>query len=153
MGEVLFYHLTSSVLERTLPDLLTRALARGWKVVVRAGNDAQVAALDDLLWSFDQASFLPHGTAALGHAADQPVYLTAGDENPNAATVLMLVEGARVPVAQVAGFDRVCLLFSGNDAAALEAARADWRAVRDAGLAGKYWAEEAGRWTEKASTG
>ena len=46
MTEVLFYHLQRAPLERVLPELLERSLARGWRAVVRAGYPARVEALD-----------------------------------------------------------------------------------------------------------
>ena len=95
MAEVLFYQLTASPLEASLPELLERSLARGWRVLLRCGSEAGMASLDELLWTYSDASFLPHGTARAGHAALQPIYLTLGDENPNGANVLMLVDGAR----------------------------------------------------------
>ena len=150
MAEVLFYHLTATPLEATLPDLLQRSLARQWRVLVRCGSEPGMAMLDERLWTFSDASFLPHGTARTGHAALQPVYLTLGDENPNAANILMLVDGARATPAEMAGFERACLLFDGHDARAVEAARADWRAVTAAGLPAKYWAQDQGRWVLKA---
>lgn len=153
MAEVLFYHLSTTPLERNLPEMLERSLQRGWKVVVRAGNAARLGSVDQMLWTYDDASFLPHGTSDMGHAEHQPVYLTTGTENPNGATVLMLVEGARVNPEEAAQFDRVCLIFNGNESDSLQAARADWVAVRDAGLAGKYWAQDGSRWVEKATTG
>ena len=153
VAEFLFYHLTQAPLSRALPDVLTRSLQRGWRAVVRAGAADRLGALDEMLWTHDEASFLPHGTAAMGHEAEQPVYLTAGRENPNSAKVLMLVEGARVAVEEDAAWDRTCLFFDGRAPDALQNARADWVAVRDAGLTGKYWAQEDGRWVEKAATG
>jgi len=153
MAEVLFYHLTASPLERSLPELLGRSLDRGWRVVVRAGSEPRLSWIDEMLWTHDEQSFLPHGTAAMGHAELQPIYLTTGPENPAGATVLMLAGGARVDPAESKTWDRVCLLFDGGDEAELSAARQDWLAVRDAGLTGKYWAQEGGRWIEKASTG
>lgn len=150
MAEVLFYHLTASPLDATLPDLLERSLARGWRVVVRFGSDATLRALDARLWTFRDDAFLPHGTAELGHAAAQPVYLTTGDEVPNRADVLMLVDGARAAPSEMAGFVRACVLFDGTDERAVEVARADWRAVKAADLPAKYWAQEQGRWVQKA---
>lgn len=150
MAEVLFYHLTASPLEATLPDLLERSLGRGWRVVVRLGAEATLSALDALLWTWRDDSFLPHGTAQLGHAAAQPVYLTTGDEVPNRADVLMLADGGRATLAEMAAFTRTCLLFDGTDERAVEAARADWRAVKSADLPAKYWAQEHGRWVQKA---
>jgi DNA polymerase-3 subunit chi len=152
MAEILFYHLTHSSLEQNLPDLLEKTLARGWRALVRCGSAAGLAALDDRLWTFRDDAFLPHGTSAGAHPALQPVYMTLGAENPNAADVLMLVDGARAPVEEMARFTRACLIFDGADADMVEAARRDWRAVRDAGLTAVYWAQEDGRWTRKAST-
>jgi DNA polymerase III subunit chi len=151
VAEVLFYHLTGIPLEATLPDLLQRSLERGWRVVVRCGSEAGMASLDAILWTFSDASFLPHGTSAGPHPALQPIYLTLGSETPNGATVLMLVDGARASPAEIAGFERTCVLFDGADEHAVAAARDDWRAVTGAGLAARYWAREHGRWVQKAS--
>lgn len=153
MPEVLFYHLTASPLEATLPELLERSLARGWKVVLRCGSEAGLAAIDALLWTWRDDAFLPHGPAAMGHTALQPVYLTLGEENPAGAGVLMLVDGARATPDEMARYERTCLLFDGHDPRAVETARADWRAVTTAALPAKYWAQEQGRWVQKAASG
>jgi DNA polymerase-3 subunit chi len=153
MPDVRFYHLTATPLEASLPMLLERSLERGWRVIVRCGSEAGMAALDAALWTFRDDAFLPHGTSAGPHSSLQPIYLTLGDENPNAATVLMLVDGARATLAEMAAFDRTCLLFDGGDERALATARDDWRAVRAAGLPAAYWAQERGRWVEKAAAG
>ena len=149
MAEVLFYHLSNSPLEASLPELLERSLARGWRVIVRFGSAAGMAAIDGMLWTYREEAFLPHGTVAMGSAALQPVYLTIGDENPNDANVLMLVDGARGSIREMAGFERTCLIFDGQDERALEAARADWREVKAAGMEAKYWAQERGKWVQK----
>lgn len=149
VAEVLFYQLTASPLEASLPELLERSLERGWRVLLRCGSEAGMAGLDARLWTYRDDAFLPHGTAAMGRPAAQPVYLTVGEENPNGADVLMLVDGARAIPAEMAGFTRACLIFDGHDERALEQARADWRTVRAAGLPAKYWAQEQGRWVQK----
>ena len=151
MPEVLFYQLTSTTLDVSLPDLLERSLERGWRVVLRCGSEAGLAGVDAMLWTYRDDAFLPHGTAAAGPPDLQPVYLTLGDENPNGATVLMLVDGARAAPAEMAAFERTCLVFDGRDERAVETARADWRAVRAAALPAKYWAQEQGRWVQKAA--
>ena len=149
MAEVGFYHLTSTPLERALPRLLERALAEGHRVVVMAGSDERVAALDALLWSYSDASFLPHGTARDGNAPRQPVFLTAGDENPNTATMLVLVDGAES--AHVGDFKRVCDMFDGNDAAAVASARERWRSAKVAGHALAYWQQTETGWEKRAA--
>ena len=150
MGEVLFYHLTASTLEQTLPDLLERSLARDWRVVVRARSEAQINALDEKLWTYRTDSFLPHGNKASGQVAEQPIFLTIGKDTPNDADILMLVDGARVDCSEVERFQRTCLIFNGHEPEALQAAREDWKSVTNAGLQAKYWAQENGKWLQKA---
>jgi DNA polymerase-3 subunit chi len=153
LAEVLFYHLTATPLERTLPELLERSLERGWRVLVRCGSSTGLAALDIALWTYRDEAFLPHGPAS-GSAPDrQPVLLTLDAQNANGADVLMLVEGAKVTVPEIAGFVRVCLLFDGGDPAALSSARETWRDVKEAGVAAVYWAQEGDRWVRKSASG
>lgn len=153
MAEVLFYHLSTSSVEQALPDLLERALARGWRAILRCGSAPALAMLDTVLWTYRDDSFLPHGTAEAGRAALQPVYLTTGGENPNGAEILILALGARLDIAEAERFRRICVLFEADDAAAVAAARDDWKAAQAAGLAVRYWTQEGGRWVEKAGRG
>jgi DNA polymerase III subunit chi len=149
MTEVLFYHLEHQPLERVLPALLERTLERGWRAVVQAGSPERVEALDALLWTFREDSFLPHGTKRDGHAAEQPVYLTTEDENPNGAAVRFLVDGAEA--AGLEGYQRIVYLFDGNEASTLARAREQWKAAKDAGCEVTYWQQSAeGGWQKKA---
>jgi len=141
MTEVGFYHLRSTSLERALPRLLERAVAEGHRVVVMAGSPERVQHLDDLLWTYSEESFLPHGAAKHGHAERQPIWLTTEDENPN---------GARSAV--VERYARCCDMFDGNDEAAVASARERWRAAKAAGHRLVYWEQVEGRW-EKRATG
>ena len=74
--EVYFYHLERRTLEDVLPTLLERSLERGWRAAVQAASEERVEALDTLLWTYREESFLPHGTARDGRASAQPIYLT-----------------------------------------------------------------------------
>lgn len=149
MTEVLFYHLEHQPLERVLPALVERTLARGWRAVVQAGSEERVDALDTLLWTYAEESFLPHGTRKDGNPALQPVYLTADDTNPNGATVRFLVDGAEIGALD--GYERIVYLFDGHDAAAVERARAQWRTAKAAGCMATYWQQSPeGRWEKRA---
>ncbi|HRK25226.1 MAG TPA: DNA polymerase III subunit chi [Beijerinckiaceae bacterium] len=149
MSEILFYHLQSRPLDQSLPLLIEKSRARGWKVVLRAGSDERLQALDDLLWTFADDSFIAHGTAADGDPASQPVLLTTKDERPNQAEVLFLVDHAPLPADYP--YERVVVMFDGNDPEALDRARADWKAVKALGHAATYWQQdEAGRWIKRS---
>ncbi len=146
MTEVLFYHLKGQTPEQVLPALLQKSLERGWRVVVQASSDERVEALDAHLWTWRDDSFLPHGTARDVEAAEQPIVLTASDENPNGATVRFLVDGANM-AESTAGYERIVMLFDGDDPDAVETARTRWTEAKAAGAEVTYWrADERGRW-------
>lgn len=152
MAELWFYHLARTSLEEVLPGLLEKTLERGWKAVVRVGNEARLEALDSHLWTYDEAAFLPHGRAGDGQGADQPVYLTAGEEVPNKADLLFLVDGAPIPDPggdTITQFERCILIFDGRDETALASAREAWRAAKDAGIDVSYWQQGARGWEKK----
>ena len=146
MTEMLFYHLKGQKLEQVLPPLLQKSLERGWRVVVQASSDERVEALDAHLWTWRDDAFLPHGTARDPQAAEQPIVLTANTDNPNAAAVRFLVDGVN-SAANAANYERVVLLFDGDDPEAVEMARTRWREAKAAGAEVTYWkAGENGCW-------
>ena len=147
--EVLFYHLQRAPLERVLPDLLEKSLQRGWRAVVQASTPERLDALDTMLWTYRDESFLPHGTAREGDAERQPVYLTTAEDNPNGAAIRFFVEGAEAH--DLAPYERAVYLFDGHDPDAVERARGQWTAAKAAGHAVTYWQQnERGRWEKKA---
>jgi DNA polymerase-3 subunit chi len=146
----MFYHLERQPLEKILPQLVARSLERGWRVVVRADSEERVEALSALLWTFSEEAFVPHGSKADGNAALQPVWLTADEENPNQANVGFFVAGA--PTDGIDSFQRAVIMFSGDEAEAVSAAREKWKWAKAAGHDVSYWQQdEAGRWQNRAS--
>ena len=148
MAEVGFYHLLSTSLERALPRLLERALGQGLRAVVRAGSAERVEQLNGLLWTYDEASFLPHGASRDGNPAAHPIWLTERLENPNGATILFLVDG--VEAGDLAGYARCIDMFDGNDPDAVAAARDRWRAATAAGHTLTYWQQTERGWEKRA---
>ena len=152
MTDIGFYHLQRWPLEKALPKLLEKVLERGLRAVVIAGSEERVEALDTALWTYEQDSFLPHGSARDGNAEAQPVWLTVEDENPNGATVLVLTDGTDSP--HLDRFERCVLMFDGNDEEALAAARRRWLAYKSAGHTLTYNQQtEQGGWEKKAEAG
>lgn len=150
MTEVLFYHLERQPLEAVLPKLLERSLDRGWKAVVQTMTRERLEAIDGLLWTYDDQSFLPHAADSEPEAADEAIVLTTADTNPNSAEVRFVVEGAPLPV-DLSPYQRVVLIFDGADEEAVGAARRSWKELRAAGHELTYWQQsEAGRWEKKA---
>jgi DNA polymerase-3 subunit chi len=143
MIEVAFYHLTRRRLEHALPVLLERSLARGWRAIVQTGDAKRLEQLDDALWSYKAASFLPHSASTEG-AANQPIYLTSDVDNPNEADVRFFVNGARAApsIADPASRprERVVVLFEDDDR---DQAREQWKELLQSGCTLAYWQEDA----------
>lgn len=148
-AEVMFYHLERQPIEKVLPMLVEKTLERGWRAVIQVSSEERLEALDAALWTYTDDSFLPHGTARTGQAANQPVYLTTGGDTPNGAGVRFLIDGA--PPDAFTGFVRIVCLFDGNDPDAVAAARNQWKAAKAAGCGLTYWQQnDDGRWEKKA---
>lgn len=149
MTEILFYHLHRRPSEDVLPALIEKSLERGWRVVVQVASEERVDALDAQLWTYRDDSFLPHGTYRDATAAEQPVLLTVHGDNPNGASVRFLIDGTTMP-ADAQCYERVVVLFDGEDPDAVAEARQRWQDAKARGFAVTYWqADETGRWQRR----
>jgi DNA polymerase III subunit chi len=147
--EVYFYHLESRTLEQVLPTLLERSLERGWRAAVQAASEERVEALDTLLWTYREDSFLAHGTARDGAPELQPIYLTVDGGNLNGAQVRFLVDGAELEDAGT--YARIVFVFDGRDDNAVSQARVAWQKAKADGCSVSYWQQDAaGRWQQKS---
>ncbi|MGA7998170.1 MAG: DNA polymerase III subunit chi [Bradyrhizobium sp.] len=155
MTEVLFYHLQNMSLESVLPPLLEKSLERGWRVVVQSTSQERADALDAHLWTYRDDSFLPHAiwrasdASRAGDAQDQPIVLAVEEGNPNGAHVRFLIDNAALP-ADSHAYERMVLVFNGDDTDALAAARGAWTDCKARGFEVTYWqADERGRWQRR----
>jgi DNA polymerase III subunit chi len=150
MTEIRFYHLQGRKPEEALPAILEDALRRGVRIVVEAPESEWLEALDERLWTYSDASFLPHGLARDGEPETQPILLTSDGDNPNGARLRVLLRGAdAAPILsrQPTAYDCIVILFDGADEEARAGARAQWAALKAAGHAPSYWREgETGEW-------
>ncbi len=137
MTEVGFYHLTKMPLERALPRLLEKILDAKKRAVVKVSSPERVEALNSTLWNAGRGSFLPHGSQQDGNAAEQPIWLTTDDENPNGAQFLLLADNT--DSSHLKDYERFLDLFDGNDPQALAQARQRWKDCINQGLQAIYW--------------
>lgn len=149
MPEVRFYHLEHTSLDQALPALLAKALEKGHRILVKTENDAEAERLNTHLWAYHPNSFIPHGTAKDGHTADQPVFLTAGNDNPNNSDILILTHDTENVDTET--YTMICDMFDGRKEEQLSAARNRWKKYKDAGYDVTYWQQSAnGGWSKKA---
>ena len=144
-GELWFYHLDGSTLEAALPPLLEKCLERGWRALVVGAAMERLEALDELLWTWRDDAFLPHGVEG-PDAARQPILRTTALENRNQAQAVFLTDAsviAGMKSVALPGVERVVVLFDGADEDALTHARAAWKQAKAEGRAVSYWRQDA----------
>ena len=139
----------NSKIDKPKAGELEKTLAADKRALVLAGSEARVEGLCQALWSYDPASWLPHGTRKDGKPEDQPVWISTEMENFNSATFLFLTDGATSD--RMDAYERAFELFDGNDDAAVQAARERWKVYKDAGHDLAYWQQSPeGKWEKKA---
>ena len=150
MTEMRFYHLQRSSLERALPALVHAAYQQNNRILVQVPDPKEAERLTEVLWSYDEQSFLPHGTKADGDPGDQPIFLTSEHENANNANVVVLTQGTSRD--DLSDFEMCCDMFDGNHEETLQAARARWKSFKDEGKfdLSYYQQNNSGGWEKKA---
>lgn len=151
MSRVDFYHLQKQTLENVLPVLLQKVYSGDKHAVVRIGNPDRTDEINSYLWTYQDASFLPHGSKKDGFAEQQPIWLTNEKDNPNHAECLFLIEGAEAQTDELSSYERIFNIFDGNSETALTQARNLWKLYKSAGVEVFYWQQNAtGKWEQKA---
>lgn len=150
MSRVDFYHLQMQNLEQVLPKLLEKAYGTGQTVLVKVGNEERVEFLNAQLWTYNDTSFIPHGSKKDGFGDQQPIWLTSDNDNPNNAQLLFLVDGASSSLDELSKFKRIFNIFDGNNQSSVEKARLFWKELKAAdGMETYYWKQdENGLWTQ-----
>ena len=142
-----FYQLGALPLDQVIAALAEKLLAGGERLLVIGSDDAQLARLDRVLWDQGPASFLPHAVSGGTDDARQPLLLSTSPDAANRARNILIADGSWREAALA--FERAFYLF---DETTLQDARSAWRSLAARPDVEKhYWANEKGRWTEKAA--
>ena len=151
MTRVDFYHLQQKSLEDVLPPLLQKAYSTGKRIKIKTPNEERTEYINSLLWTFNDESFLPHGSKKDGFAEHQPIWLSSAEENANSAVYLFLVDGAEENAENLQNYERVFNIFDGKSADALQQARRLWKEYKNTGCEVNYWQQNnVGKWEQKA---
>lgn len=140
--EYWFYHLQRMSLEETLPELLEKSRARGWRVLIKCGDIGGAQAdplgwLDEYLWTYRKNSFLPHGRDDEPLADAQPILLSRGAATSEGFDICMLTHGADIEAAP--DTQRVLTFIDDRSEESKARARVRWRSAKAAGQTASYW--------------
>ncbi len=137
MPRVDFYVLTNKVTEGKLRftcRLVHKIYTLGKSAYIQAASEDQAQRLDDLMWTFDQSSFLPHQRYASACSDEPQAPIMIGHEPPpevqSADVLISLLASAPVYADR---FDRVAELVD-NDPQDKQSGRERFRHYRDRGF-------------------
>ncbi len=148
MTTINFYHLTKLPVGKALPKLLEKVIMADKRVLVQIPNESRVEQLNKEMWTYTTKFFLPHGAKGDGFEDEQPIYLTASNENANRATILAMVENTIVD--NIGDFEKCIYMFDGNDEPQLQTARGHWKDFKSKGHELTYWQQNSkGGWEAK----
>ncbi len=149
MTEIRFYHLQQQTLEQALPKLMEKVQEAGLRAVIKVAGTGVMDTLDKVLWDYDPGSFLAHDKEGCSDPGEQPIYLTTAEENPNGATILVLVDA--VKSAAIDQYDRCLYMFDGRNDDIVAEARKDWKVFKETAAEMSYWQQrDNGGWEKKA---
>lgn len=110
--------------------LAEKAFQHGHSIFIQAESEQQAQALDTLLWTFRQGSFLPHARHSEAESEAAPILIGHGAEARTDARMLINLS-AGIP-AFYPRFERVAELVGAGDAARQQA-RDRFRVYREGG--------------------
>ena len=113
---------------RVAARLADKAFQRGHRIFINANDEAQAHALNDLLWSFRPASFLPHGLQGQEHS--EAIAIGWGQEPEKHNDLLINLQLTIPPF--FSRFQRVAEVVT-QEPASLTALRASWKFYQQRG--------------------
>ena len=148
--EFRFYHLETTSLERALPQLVNAAYQKGHRVLVKTSDEGSSERLNELLWTFSESAFLPHGNEKDGDPEAQPIWITHTNDNKNNADIAILTDGSTLD--DISSYIMTCDMFDGSNDASLQAARERWKGFKDMDdvTLCYYQQDDNGAWNKKA---
>ena len=81
MTEIFFYKLKNTSIDLFLISLIEKSISKNWNSLVLLDNTERMEEINDLLWTFNDTSFIPHGSQSDPSPDKQNVYLTCNEEN------------------------------------------------------------------------
>jgi len=144
--QVDFYQLGGTAPEQVIANIAEKIIGQNNRLLIVAEDEQLLARLDRMLWDQGPTSFLPHALAGGPEDSRQPILLSTSPDAPNLARNMLIADGQWREAAL--SYDRSFYLF---DSATLEGARLAWKLLAGReGIERRYWAQENGKWVNKA---
>ena len=115
MIEANFYELSKTPWVKAFPKLIETVFSKGNKVLVFCENLQEISELDNLFWTYEQLSFLPHLVDGENSEEDTPIIISTKSASKNNANILAL--GSLILPNEFENFSKILVMYQINDSA------------------------------------
>jgi DNA polymerase III subunit chi len=157
MAKISFYQVagdTPAQADAVLPKLLEKALLSNQPVALWGATASRMARVDDVLWSYQDRSFLPHALAGGAYDTHQPVLLASADGalEPLPNRLPVILAGAESVLESLLALPepppKVVYIFDTRQALTTKA-REVWTTLKTQRHELVYWKQDgSGRWVQ-----
>ena len=133
MSRVDFYILPDSNLHNMqlfACKLTEKAWQQGHRIVIHTDSAEQSQALDDLLWTFKDGSFIPHGVTGSNNDTEQPILISHQLSVDN--NIQLMINLSSQPIADTHQVDRIAEIIN-QDPQRKVCGREHYKIYRDQG--------------------
>lgn len=145
MTEANIYRLSKTLWGKAFPKLLENIIAKGNKIHILCQDQQILESLDDLLWTYEQLSFLPHATIQDQRPNDQPIILSTNTTTLNKANIVAIA-GNILPD-NISSFEKIIYMYEANDMVANDFLKDKLSHLEKSGIKINYFTQSAaGNW-------
>jgi len=147
--EISFYHLSKYSVIKALPKLLEKVYQSGANCLVVCSNDSEMAALNEMLWTYGSKAFLPHGSTEDQDPSLQPILLSTNFTRLNDAKIIVIL-AENIPE-NIDEFERCLDIFYSNGVdEPANKANSRYKFYKDNNHPLTYWIQDSeGAWVKR----
>ena len=145
MTEIFFYKLKNISIDLFLISLIEKSISKNWNSLVLLDNTERMEEINDLLWTFNDTSFIPHGSQSDLSPDKQNVYLTCNEENLNNSNIIFSIDG--IIINEPGNWNRCIYIFNEQNLKVTDELESYKRKVKDFGYTLKSFEQDNnGKW-------
>ena len=145
MTEIFFYKLKNTSIDLFLISLIEKSISKNWNSLVLLDNTERMEEINDLLWTFNDTSFIPHGSQSDLSPDKQNVYLTCNEENLNNSNIIFSIDG--IIINEPGNWNRCIYIFNEQNLKVTDELESYKREIKDFGYTLKSFEQDNnGKW-------
>ena len=145
MTEIFFYKLKNTSIDLFLISLIEKSISKNWNSLVLLDNTERMEEINDLLWTFNDTSFIPHGSQSDLSPDKQNVYLTCNEENLNNSNIIFSIDG--IIINEPDNWNRCIYIFNEQNLKVTDELESYKREIKDFGYTLKSFEQDNnGKW-------